>query len=162
MTQQNAILPVEECGVSLSAERIAVHMRIPAESVYVGNAVMTLREICDHLDVGLVKANRIVLALEEALLNAMEHAYAEGGGVIDLQFSVEGPEFTVIVEDYGAGMLIERCFDPLADQNDDEILSDRGRGLRILHGVSDKAHFQSNKGHGTRATMLFYLPGSDR
>ncbi|MBF0499972.1 MAG: ATP-binding protein [Candidatus Riflebacteria bacterium] len=161
MSLVDVVSPVEECGVSLSAERIAVHMRIPAERLYVGNALITLREICEHLDVGALKTNRIVLALEEALLNAMEHAYLGGSGVVDLQFSVEGTEFTVIVEDYGAGMDTQK---KLMDDKPtyDEILCDRGRGLLILHGVSDKACLNSDNGRGTRATMLFYLSDSDR
>lgn len=162
MALVDAVPPVEECGMTLSAERISVHMRIPAERVYVGNAVLTLREICEHLDVGSFKANRIVLALEEALLNAIEHAYIEGGGVVDLQFAVEGPEFTVVVEDFGGGM---KTF-PVEDAEDDDsfeaILADRGRGLRILRGITDHAELDSPPGRGTRATMLFYLQGSDR
>lgn len=162
MALVNAVPPVEECGVTLSAERISVHMRIPAERLYVGNAVITLREICEHLDVGCFKTNRIILALEEALLNAIEHAYIEGGGVVDLQFSVEGPEFTVVVEDFGGGM---KSF-PVEDDDDgdsiDDILADRGRGLRILRGISDHAELESPSGRGTRATMLFYLQGNDR
>ena len=162
MALVNAIPPVEECGVTLSAERISVHMRIPAERVYLGNAVITLREICEHLDVGCSKTNRIILALEEALLNAIEHAYIEGGGIVDLQFSVEGPEFTVVVEDFGGGMKSFPVEDPDSDDSVDAILADRGRGLRILRGISDHSELESPPGRGTRATMLFYLQGSDR
>jgi len=161
MALVDAAPPVEECGMTLSAERISVHMRIPAERVYVANAVITLREICGHLDVSSFKANRIVLALEEALLNAIEHAYIEGGGVVDLQFSVEGPEFTVIVEDFGGGMKSIPVEDG-GDDSFDAILADRGRGLKILRGIPDHAELESPPGRGTRATMLFYLQGSDR
>jgi anti-sigma regulatory factor (Ser/Thr protein kinase) len=129
-------------------------MRIPAERGYIGNALLTLREICEHLELANDKTTRILLAVEEALLNSMEFGYVDGQGWIDLQFSVEGNEFLVVIEDYGRGME-NRDFH--AFQTEDEILCDRGRGLCILRGMSDKSVFQTSLGGGTRVTMLFYL-----
>jgi len=129
-------------------------MRIPAERLYLNNAILTLREICDHLDVRSERACQIVLSLEEALLNAIEHAYVGETGLIDLQFSVEGSEFIVVVEDYGCGISRQKELDLLTNE---EILCDRGRGLFILNGMPDKTILQTNIGKGTRATMLFNL-----
>lgn len=144
----------EKCSLTLSAESILVHMRIPAERLYVGNAMLTLREICDHLDLAIERANKIVLSLEEALLNAIEHAYCDSRGLIDLHFSVEGSDFIVVVEDYGCGLT---NFSEFLDVSDEKILCERGRGLSILHGIADKTVVQSLMGRGTRATMLFHL-----
>jgi serine/threonine-protein kinase RsbW len=153
---------VEESTVSLSSEGLSVHMRIPAERGYLGNAVLTLRGICEHVAVSLDRSNRIILALEEALMNAMEHAYKdvpeEQGGFIDLQFAVEGSELSLIVEDYGCG-LPEGAKKPLSTE--DEILCDRGRGLNILDEIPDKILVDSARGRGTRTSMLFYLVSCD-
>jgi len=162
MALLNVLPPAEECGMTLSGDRIAIYMRIPAERGYIGNAVATLREFCDHLDVGPEKAQRIIVALEEAVLNAIEYAYPENAGVIDLQFSVEGSEFTVVVEDFGLGLTSFPLQEDATRDSDEGILDDRGRGLQLLFGMCDHAEIHSPPGKGTRATMLFSLEGNDR
>jgi anti-sigma regulatory factor (Ser/Thr protein kinase) len=144
----------ESSSMTLSSDGISVHMRIPAEQAYLANALLTLREICDHLDISLAQANRILLALEESLLNTVEHAYVQCDGMIDLQFAVEGSEFMVVVEDFGCGLPFEGPLPPIADH---AILQDRGRGLHILRGMADKTVMQSTNGRGTRTTMMFQL-----
>ena len=148
--------------MTLSGDRIAIYMRIPAERAYIGNAVVSLREFCDHLDVGPDQAQRIIVALEEAVLNAIEYAYPENPGVVDLQFSVEGSEFTVVVEDFGRGLASLSHQEDSAPDPEEGILDDRGRGLQILFGMCDQAEIHSPPGKGTRATMLFSLEGNDR
>jgi|GEM_PF-1978667 len=144
----------ESSTVRMSPEGLSVHMRIPAERTYLANATLTLREICDHLCMQEQRTNRIVLALEEAILNSIEHAYNGSGGLIDLQLSIEGPEFVIVVEDFGNGMVHEIDIDSLRES---ELLFDRGRGLCIMKGISDKAIVQSTAGRGTRTTMLFQI-----
>ncbi len=150
------VRPPETSTLSLSPEGLSIHMRIPADRLYLANAMLTLREICDHLNLDCRQSNRISLVMEEALLNSMEHAYpaAGGDGQIDLQFTVEGDEFLVVVEDFGRGIPSGRESEYIAD---DSILNDRGRGLCILRGLSDKSAVTPTS-QGTRATMLFYLP----
>ncbi|HOY66261.1 MAG TPA: ATP-binding protein [Candidatus Ozemobacteraceae bacterium] len=144
----------ESSTVRISPEGLSVHMRIPAERIYLANATLTLREICDHLCLSDERTGRVVLAVEEALMNSIEHAYNGSGGQIDLQFSVEGTEFVIVVEDFGNGMAREREIDTLSGS---DLLFERGRGMRIMKGISDKAVVQTSAGRGTRATMLFQL-----
>ena len=144
-----------ESEVTLSPDGLSVHIRIPADGEYLCNAVLTLKEICAHISISDSRSNRIILALEESLLNAIEHAYnSDQTGLIDVLFSVDGAEFSLIVEDFGCGI-------PSDSRNQfsnyEEILCDRGRGLEILHSIPDKIVVDSQVGSGTRATMLFYL-----
>lgn len=148
----------EESSVSLSSEGLSVHMRIPADRGYLCNAVLTLRGICEHVAISICHTNRIVLALEESLLNAMEHAYGRESGFVDLQFSVEGLEMALIIEDYGCG-LPEGSGNALSCEA--EILCDRGRGLAIINRLPDKIVVDSAQGRGTRTSMLFYLSKCD-
>jgi len=153
MTLVQAYEAGESSTVSMSPEGLSVHMRIPAERMYMANAVLTLREICDHLCLSPERTNRVVLVLEEALMNSIEHAYNGDGGFIDLQFSIEGPEFLIVVEDFGNGMVHDVDIDSLEAS---DLLFERGRGLCIMKGISDRAVVQSSS-RGTRATMLFQL-----
>lgn len=157
MTLVRAYEEGESSSISMSPEGLSVHMRVPAERMYVANAVLTLREICDHLCLPEDRAARVVLVLEEALLNAIEHAYNGEGGLIDLQFSIEGSEFVIVVEDFGNGMVREIDIDSLVAS---DLLFERGRGLCIMKGISDKAVVQSSS-RGTRATMLFQISNQE-
>ena len=145
----------EESSISLSSDRLSVTMRIPAEMAYIGNASLTLRGICDHVALAAERANRIVLAMEEALVNAIEHAYDGEGGVIDLEFSVEEAELKLIIEDFGCGLpeVSAVCYD--------DILRDRGRGLVLIQEIPDDVTIDSVKGKGTKTSMLFSLANCD-
>lgn len=153
MTLVQAYQSSETSTIRMSPEGLSVHIRIPAEPMYIANAVLTLREICDHLCLPEDRTSRAVLVLEEALMNSIEHAYTDEGGLIDLQFSIEGPEFVIVVEDFGNGMVHEIDIDSLPAS---DLLFERGRGLCIMKGISDKAVVQSSS-RGTRATMLFQI-----
>jgi anti-sigma regulatory factor (Ser/Thr protein kinase) len=153
MTKSGPVTSTEESMIRLSPEGISVHMRIPAERGYIGNAVFTLQEICEHLDIGKFMF-RIMLVLEEALLNAVEHAYVEKGGIVDLQFSVGNDEFTVVVEDFGCGIPVHSEQIP---ETHEGILCDRGRGLTIVKALPNKATVETTAGKGTKATMLFFM-----
>ncbi len=147
--------PAEECGLNISPNGLSIHMRIPSEILYLRNALITVKEICDHYDLELGLSHRIVLALEEALLNTVEHAYLGNPGVIDVLFSVNDEEFKVVVEDYGCGINPKEN-----DEIDEEEPTERGRGLTILRGMADESLVDSTIGQGTRATMLFRMAGS--
>jgi anti-sigma regulatory factor (Ser/Thr protein kinase) len=144
----------EQSSLHFSSEGLTVHMRIPSDWIYLNNAILTLREICEHLDLPTRQANRIILVLEEIVMNAMEHAYSGNSGLIDLQFSVSGSEFILVVEDFGQGIPDGLPRDFLKE---DEILCERGRGLLIAKGIADRALVQKTSGGGTRATLLFQL-----
>ncbi|HNV68831.1 MAG TPA: ATP-binding protein [Candidatus Ozemobacteraceae bacterium] len=146
--------PAEECGLNISPNGLSIHMRIPSEILYLRNALITVKEICDHYDLEVGLSHRIVLALEEALLNTVEHAYLGNPGVIDVLFAVNEEEFKVVVEDYGCGISSK---DP---EFVEEEPPERGRGLTILRGMADESLVDSTIGQGTRATMLFRMAGA--
>ena len=145
----------EECGLNISPNGLSIHMRIPSEILYLRNALITVREICDHYDLEQGLSHRIVLALEEALLNPVEHAYIGTPGIIDVLFAVNEAEFKVVVEDYGCGITSSSDREIEIDEP-----ADRGRGLTILRGMADESLVDSTIGQGTRATMLFRLAGN--
>jgi len=154
------VVPQPELGgeesnrVTMSPEGIVIHMRIPAEMSYLGNAMLTLREICDHLELGPDTCFQVLLSLDEAVRNSIEYAYLDESGWVDLQFTVEGSELEVVVEDFGCGIVSEKQSGVISDA---EILCDKGRGLAIIRGMPGRTTVLTKKGCGTRLAMMFYL-----
>lgn len=152
-----ATLQPETATLSLSPEGLFVRLRISANRKNIQNALAIVQEICNHLHIEPPRSTRIILAVEEALLNAIEHAYdiTENCKPIDIQFKTDGNEFHITVEDYGHGIIKGEYLIGLIP--DSHILDDRGRGLCLLIGLSDRYNIESTS-KGTRATMTFQLP----
>ena len=142
----------ESNRVQMSPEGIVIHMRIPADVAYVANAMLTLREICEHLECCAQACFRALLVLDEAVRNAIEHAYLDDSGWVDLQFTVEGSELEIVVEDYGCGIDSETQYGSIADE---DVLCERGRGMLLILGIPDQATVVGKPDGGTRLTMLF-------
>lgn len=152
----------------LSSDGISIHMRIPSQETYLPNAIATLREICHHLGLNNEYAFRVMLPFEECLLNVIEHAYPDDCGLIDLQFTVNGSELVIVVEDYGVG-LPAHLQHPLPkdttgklrllqQKGESDLMRVRGRGLMIIRGLPSQTLLQNRAEKGTRTTMVFILP----
>jgi anti-sigma regulatory factor (Ser/Thr protein kinase) len=86
----------------------------------------------------------IVLAVGEALSNAVEHAYAgREAGTVELRAQTNSGQ-TLVVEVVDRGHYIERAGSP-----------DRGFGLRIVRNIA--RNVVVNRDDGTRVTMTFDL-----
>lgn len=158
MSLAATVKQTESSSMTLSSEGISVSMRIPAEESYISNTLLTVREICDYLCISSDRTSRIVLSLEEALMNAIEHAYSTNDGLIDLNFLVEGDDFVVTVEDYGRGLNFESDLSSYHQGiSEGQALQDRGRGISIIRGVSDDFQLDALDGHGTKVTMMFHI-----
>jgi two-component sensor histidine kinase len=81
----------------------------------------------------------LILAVGEAVANAIEHAYGGRNGRLRLRLSM--PEESVVGEVYDEGRW--RRGAPAAD---------RGRGLTILHSLTKRLHLQSTP-RGTTLTF---------
>ena len=81
-------------------DELSLHMRIPADKCYLGNALLTLEGICDHFSVSDDSRERIRNALEKALTGSIEVSYQKNPGLFDLKFSVFKDKLQITVEDF--------------------------------------------------------------
>ncbi len=81
-------------------DELSLHMRIPADRCYLGNALLTLDGICDHFSVSDDSRGRIRSALETALIGSIELSYQKASGLFDLKFSVFKDKLQITVEDF--------------------------------------------------------------
>lgn len=81
-------------------DELSLHMRIPADKCYLGNALLTLEGICEHFSVNDDSKYRIKEALEAALTGSIELSYQKASGLFDLKFSVFKDRLQITVEDF--------------------------------------------------------------
>lgn len=97
----------------------------------------------------------IMLALSEAVTNAIEHGSLPGADVeVSIHWSCESATFCVT--DRGSGAESLQLFGAPAPPPDSSL---RGRGLVIIHRLADTVS-ASAVGGGTRLNMVFHHPST--
>ncbi|MFH1022934.1 MAG: ATP-binding protein [Planctomycetota bacterium] len=101
--------------------------------------------------------NGIMVAVDEAVANIMEHAYsAEGGGVIEIEVSVSPERFQIEISDTGCP------FDPSVVPTPDireHLAQGRrdGLGIFLIRKIMDEVAFDSPGGRKNHLRMVKYL-----
>jgi anti-sigma regulatory factor (Ser/Thr protein kinase) len=88
----------------------------------------------------------IIIAVGEAIANAVEHAYADDGGSVELHASIDGSN-TLLVDVFDRGAFIDR-----------DLREDRGLGLRIVRAIARAVSIDTEG--GTRIRMVFDASGA--
>jgi serine/threonine-protein kinase RsbW len=115
----------------------------------VTSARSAITTFCERLQLEDDVVTRVRIAVNEACINCVEHAYTgDGNGTATymLESRVEDGALIVIVHDYGVGF---------PDSGQD---ARAGFGLRMIEELTDGTHLFSRPGHGTRVAMRFATP----
>jgi serine/threonine-protein kinase RsbW len=92
------------------------------------------------LDLAAETVDDLVLAVNEAVANVIDHAYGSGGGSVDLRFRTEGRTVCLDITDQGV-------WRPPAPGSDG-----RGHGVRVMRGVVDSVSIEHDE-RGTRVRL---------
>ena len=121
-----------------------------------GNASGSVKKTLKQLKVDPASIKRIVVALYEAEINAVAHAY---GGKIDID--IDGDKIVMVVADQGPGIPnIELAMTEgysTASQKVREMGFGAGMGLPNMKKNTDKLDIQTELGVGTTITMTVFL-----
>ena len=121
-----------------------------------GNASGSVKKTLKQLNVDPASIKRIVVALYEAEINAVAHAY---GGKIDID--IDGDKIVMVVADQGPGIPnIELAMTEgysTASQKVREMGFGAGMGLPNMKKNTDKLDIQTELGVGTTITMTVCL-----
>ena len=93
----------------------------------------------------------IALAVNEAMSNAVRHAYMPARGCVYVSAERDDTTFAVVVRDDGCG------FRPGKDRSASE---DGGFGLKLICELASEFTILSEPDRGTEVHMVFALPGS--
>ena len=121
-----------------------------------GNASGSVKKTLKQLNVDPANIKRIVVALYEAEINAVAHAY---GGTIDID--IDGEKIVMVVADQGPGIPnIELAMTEgysTASQKVREMGFGAGMGLPNMKKNTDLLDIQTEIGVGTTITMTGFL-----
>lgn len=93
--------------------------------------------------------NNLKMALVEALTNAMEHGNQwEESKLVRVQARLSRSTFEVTIEDEGPGFDHANQLDPTVEEN---LLSERGRGIFLLRAIMDEVRFNET---GNTVTLI--------
>jgi serine/threonine-protein kinase RsbW len=127
-----------------------VRLRIPAKPEYVSLCRLALAGLARVKSVGEETLADLKLAITEAASNSVRHAYAEGGGVVDVIYRLDGDRLEVEVTDAGTG------FDLSSRNGDTEDLSEGGLGIAIIQAIADEFELRSDQA-GSRIRFVKIL-----
>ena len=117
----------------------ALTRALPVDPAGLADARHALTEWLEDASVAADDVNDVLLASNEACMNAVEHSGAPVDGSIALRATLEGTTLRVDVHDEG------RWREP-------EPRPDRGHGLGLMRRVMDGVQIDRD-GHGTRVTL---------
>ena len=121
-----------------------------------GNASGSVKKTLKQLNVDPASIKRIVVALYEAEINAVAHAY---GGKIDID--IDGDKIVMVVADQGPGIPnIELAMTEgysTASQKVREMGFGAGMGLPNIKNNTDTLNIQSEVGKGTTIELINYF-----
>jgi signal transduction histidine kinase/FixJ family two-component response regulator len=141
-TDDVVVLALRPCHSSARSFATAV----PASLDYIAEARHRLRDWISGVDVGPQRASDILLAIGEAVTNAIEHG--SGGDAtktVSIEAVVRGHTVTATISDAGQWS---------GDSSASQRSLQRGRGLTMINGLADDVKTSRTPG-GTRITLSF-------
>lgn len=109
-------------------------------------------EVCDKYDVNEDNYGNILIAVTEAVNNAIHHGNKSNPlAEVKVTFEIDSKELTFTVEDEGAGFDFDSLPDPTDPKN---IEKPHGRGVFLMRNLSDDISFLNE---GSTVKMVFSI-----
>jgi serine/threonine-protein kinase RsbW len=103
-----------------------------------GTVERTIVEVCEQMHIGEEKFANILLAVTEAVDNAIEHGNKNNPGKnVQLAYQSSSNNITFAITDQGQGFDLSHVTDPTKPENPENA----GRGILIMKMLSDKLEF---------------------
>jgi serine/threonine-protein kinase RsbW len=139
-------------GGAMTDEGRSVSLHIPARPEYITLGRLALTAIARVRPLSDETLHDLKLALTEACTNSVKHAYAEGGGTVDIVYELQPDRLAVEVGDAGTG------FEPAEARADSEDeLEEGGLGIAIIRAVTDEVEIGGREGGGSRLRFVKFL-----
>jgi len=144
--------PASHPGPDNSGARELLHLTVPADSEAVASATDTIAHTLTQLDVPEQKRFEIVLAVQEALANAVVHGCGnDPSKSVSCRLECDDKGRTIItVTDPGSGFSPESIAAPTQDEN---LHADHGRGVYLIRQLMDDVRFERS---GSQIRMWKY------
>lgn len=127
-------------------------LRVAAEPENLSRIGDFIARCCNEWRVEDMEAFRLQLAVDEAAMNVIEHAYEGKGGDLRVVCWVDEHDFCVALQDHGRQFRVEDVPEPKLTGNLEERESG-GLGLHFMQQIMDEVVFQFDQ-DGNRLSMI--------
>lgn len=107
-----------------------------------------LRGLGEAVALDEIELNDLSTAVTEACNNVVTHAYADGGGSLEVEISASGEVLEVLVRDIGIGI------GDAAEEPSEEAV-EGGIGLPVMRALANEVSFEEPPEGGTLVRMVF-------
>ena len=134
------------------AKREEMRLEMASRSENEEFARVVVAVFLSRLNPTLEEVDDVKTAVSEAVTNAVIHGYGGGEGTIFIRAAVEGREFSVEIEDRGAGIGdVEKAMEPMYTSDPSGERS--GMGFSFMEAFMDGVEVRSALGQGTSVRM---------
>lgn len=128
------------------------HIDFPAKAENIALAEKLIDQACAEHKVPEALYGNILIALTEAVNNAIHHGNAlDANKRVSVEYDTQGDRITFIVSDEGPGFDFQNLPDPTDPRN---IEKPHGRGVFLMRALSDTVVFEDN---GATVRLAFSL-----
>jgi serine/threonine-protein kinase RsbW len=126
-----------------------VRLTIPAKPEYITLCRLALTGISRFRRLSEETLSDLKLAITEACSNSVRHAYADGGGLVEIRYELYPDRLVIEVADDGEG------FDPHDAAAEESDLAEGGLGIAIIRSVADELEIgRGSTGRGSRLRFV--------
>lgn len=129
-------------------------MRIKNDTEYLSQVRDMLSDRIREFDLERAQENRIVLAVDEAVTNIMEHGYEPNlEGWIDISITINEERVKIQIQDVG------KRFDPNSVRQMDIVKvveegKDQGFGIYLIRQIMDEVRYRFEEGKKNKLTLI--------
>lgn len=134
-----------------------VSITIPSSSEFVGVVRLALSGIATRMNFSIEEIEDIKIAISEACTNAVQHAYPQAMGTIEINCFIHEEKLEIEVSDNGIGFHTHVLGSQEQKEKSEKKLG-LGLGLTFIKNLMDEAQVQSEPGKGTTIRMAKRRP----
>lgn len=129
---------------------IIEELKLPSDFTSIAEVENLVDKVCLNLGVQEDAYGNVLIAVTEAVNNAIQHGNAENSNLfVDVAVGDNDSEFCFRVKDEGIGFDYHSLPDPTAPEN---ILKENGRGIYLMKNLADDLEFD---GTGNSVNIYF-------
>ena len=115
-------------------------LKLPSNNDAIGLVENLIDEICAELDVNEDAYGNVLIAVTEAINNAIQHGNKYNDDLfIALAVADNSSEFCFVITDQGSGFDFDALPDPTAPEN---IMKENGRGVYLMRNLADEVIYE--------------------
>jgi len=133
-------------------ENTMQHMQLPSQIESISQIESFIDDVCDQFSIGEDHYGNILIALTEAINNAITHGNKfDAAKKVNVEMESNPDEICFTVSDEGEGFDFDNIPDPTLPENITKI---NGRGVFLMKSLADEVIFDEK---GTKTTLKFTI-----